>query len=86
MEELLYLSQSELPSYVIEYIKGRKNFSEERVYQAIVQTSADFVGIHMRDFKVGMKLEMQSMFEGIHNSVEAGIWDGRYEINESRNV
>jgi hypothetical protein len=51
------------------------------VYQAIVQTSADFVSIHMRDFKAGMKCEMQAMFENIHNTVEAGIWDGRYEIN-----
>lgn len=71
---------------MVDYIKERKHFSEERIYQAIVQTSADFVGIHMRDFNTGMKLEMQSMFEAIHNTVEAGIWDGRYEINESRNV
>lgn len=25
------------------------------------------------------------MFEGIHETVEAGIWDGRYEI-EKKNV
>lgn len=33
-----------------------------------------------------MKHEMQGMFESIHNAVEAGIWDGRYEIAESRKV
>ncbi len=26
------------------------------------------------------------MFESIHDDVEAGIWDGRYEIDSSRNV
>ena len=26
------------------------------------------------------------MFEGIHNAVEAGVWDGRYEIDYSKNV
>jgi hypothetical protein len=66
---------------VITKIAERKKFSEERVYQAIVQTSVDFVGIHLREFKQGMKSEMSSMFETIHNAVEAGIWDGRYEIN-----
>ena len=29
---------------------------------------------------------MQKTFESIHDDVEAGIWDGRYEIDESRNV
>jgi hypothetical protein len=35
--------------------------------------------------KQGMKVEMHNLFENIHNSVEAGIWDGQYEIN-NRNV
>jgi len=32
--------------------------------------------------KQGLKLEMHNLFENIHNSVEAGIWDGQYEINK----
>lgn len=32
----------------------------------------------MREVNLGMKHEIQKMFEGIHDSVEAGIWDGQY--------
>lgn len=35
--------------------------------------------------KQGLKMEIHNLFENIHNSVEAGIWDGQYEINK-RNV
>lgn len=61
-------------------------FSEERVYQAVSHTSNDFVAVHMKDHKVGMQFELGVMFEGIHDAVEAGIWDGRYEIDYHRNV
>jgi len=75
-----------LPLHVINAIAERKVFSEQRVYHAIAHTSNDFVAIHLRDFSYGLKHELQNMFETIHNGVEAGIWDGRYEIDESKNV
>lgn len=50
-----------------------------------MHSSFDFVGIHMRDFKFGLKHELHTLFDSIHESVEAGIWDGRYEIG-NRNV
>lgn len=51
---------------MIEAIKQRKKFSEERVYEAIVHTTLDFVGIHFKDFNLGVKSELQNMFESIH--------------------
>jgi hypothetical protein len=66
-------------------IKNRANFSEERVYQAIVNTNFDFVSVHFKDFNSGIKNELHAMFEEIHNEVEAGIWDGQYDVDK-RNV
>lgn len=75
-----------MPPYVLAFIEERKKFSEQRVYNAIANTSVEFVGLHLQEFPIGLKHEMQGLFENIHNSVEAGIWDGRYEIAESKNV
>lgn len=55
------------------------------MYQAIVNTNVDFIGVHFKDCKAGLKFELNSMFETIHNEVEAAIWDGQYDI-EKRNV
>ena len=55
------------------------------MYEAIVNSSVDFVSIHFKDVKMGLKFQLNSMFETIHNEVEADIWDGQYDINK-RNV
>ena len=74
-----------MPAAVVEAILKRKSFSEERVYQAIVNTNLDFVAIHFKDFRFGLKHELNNLFEEIHSEVEAGIWDGRYDVGK-RNV
>ena len=47
---------------VVDVIIERSKFSEERVYQAIVNTTFDFVEMHLKNTSVGLKDELNNMF------------------------